>query len=140
MFLRASERVVPWCTIILWILRHGLVFVPPRDLEQPGFPAARPPEALAKPAHVAPGGLELLLAHRRDRGRGDGRVSPWPWGPPPWPLLFPGPEAPKGGEQPNKAPAASCATCSTQSWTTLQRQLTFTSTIEDLLRPDTNLV
>ena len=26
-------------------------------------PAACPPEALAKPAHVAPGGLELLLAH-----------------------------------------------------------------------------
>ena len=37
--------------------------MPPRDLEQPGPPAARLPEALAEPAHVAPGGLELLLAH-----------------------------------------------------------------------------
>ena len=88
--------------------------MPPRDLERPGPPAARPPEALAKSAHIAAGGLELLLAHhfpgadagqdqatplrggpkhmlrllgevlvdvlpardRRDRGRGDGRVSP----------------------------------------------------------------
>ena len=37
--------------------------MPPRNLEQPGPPTARLPEALAEPAHVAPGGLELLLAH-----------------------------------------------------------------------------
>ena len=41
----------------------GLVFVPPRDLEQPGPPAARLPEALAKSAHIGSGGLELFLAH-----------------------------------------------------------------------------
>ena len=37
--------------------------MPLRNLEQPGPPTARLPEALAEPAHVAPGGLELLLAH-----------------------------------------------------------------------------
>ena len=37
--------------------------MPPRNLEQPGPPTARLPEALAEPAHVARGGLELLLAH-----------------------------------------------------------------------------
>ena len=37
--------------------------MPPRDLEQPGPPAARLPEALAKSAHIAPRGLELFLAH-----------------------------------------------------------------------------
>ena len=37
--------------------------MPPRNLEQPCPPTARLPEALAEPAHVAPGGLELLLAH-----------------------------------------------------------------------------
>ena len=37
--------------------------MPPRNLEQPCAPTARLPEALAEPAHVAPGGLELLLAH-----------------------------------------------------------------------------
>ena len=169
--------------------------MPPRDLEQPGPPVARPPEALAKPAHVAPGGLELLLAHhfpcagagqdqaalhggpkhvlrllrevlvdvlparnRRDRGRGDRRV-------PPGALVrraergvrspqnlglgvrFLGRSAPGargkvlGVAQPVvQGPAASCGTSSTQSCTTLQRQLTLTSTMEDLLRPDTSLV
>ena len=46
-------------------------------------------------------------------------------------------------EQPSRsyrAPAASCGTGSTQSWTTLQRQLTLISTMEDLLRPATSLV
>ena len=37
--------------------------MPPRNLEQPCAPTARLPEALAEPAHVAPSGLELLLAH-----------------------------------------------------------------------------
>ena len=37
--------------------------MPPRDLEQPGPPAARLPKAFAKSAHIAPRGLELFLAH-----------------------------------------------------------------------------
>ena len=64
----------------------------------------------------------------------------------------PGPEAPRGAaaqlhdqvlgpRRSYRAPAASCCgTGSTQSSTTLQRQLTLISTMEDLLRPATSLV